>query len=657
MPTRDAANSPPGTPNPIVWTPDPAWARVCRLQRFIERQGLRDYDDLYRRSIEDPAWFWGEVAADLGLRWMRSYDRVLDTSRGIEWARWFAGGLTNLTDNALDRHLDTGAGGSTAVIWEGEDGGTRTLTYAELQAEVCRFASALRAMGIGRGDVAGVFMPLIPETVIATLALSRIGAIYVPIFSGFAAPSVATRLADCGAKLLITADGFQRRGVTVEMKRTADQAADLVPNIRNVIVVRRLGIPTPWTEGRDLWWDDLVRDRPDAAAAEPMDPEDPYMIIYTSGTTGRPKGTVHVHMGFPFKGAMDMAYCFDVGPGDRVFWYTDIGWMMGPWLILGTLWLGAAMFLYDGTPDHPGPDRLWEMVERHRVTTLGISPTAIRALMRHGPEPVRRHDLGSLRVLGSTGEPWNPESWQWYFEHIGGRRCPIMNYSGGTEISGGILCCDPLHPQAPAAFTGPIPGMAADVYDERGRPVRGAVGELVLTQPWPGMTRGFWRDPDRYVETYWSRWPGVWVHGDWVRADEDGFWFILGRSDDTLNIAGKRIGPAEVESALTAHPAVAEAAAIGVPHEIKGEVVVCFAVLRPGHEPGEELRQELKQAAAAHLGKALAPEDIRFVRDLPKTRNAKIMRRVIRARYLGLDPGDISSLENPQAVEEIPTLR
>jgi acetyl-CoA synthetase len=361
-------------------------------------------------------------------------------------------------------------------------------------------------------------------------------------------------------------------------------------------------------------------------------------------------------MGFPFKGAMDMGYCFDVRPADRVFWYTDIGWMMGPWLFMGTLLLGATMVLYDGTPDHPTADRIWEIIERHRVTVLGISPTLIRSLMRHGSDPPHRHDLGSLRILGSTGEPWNPEPWRWFFEHVGGGSRPIMNYSGGTEISGGILCCDLLHAQAPTAFTGPIPGIAADVYDEHGRPVRGAVGELVITQPWPGMTRGFWRDPQRYLDTYWSRWPDVWVHGDWVRVDEDGFWYILGRSDDTLNIAGKRIGPAEVESALTAHPAVSEAAAIGVPHEIKGEVIVCFAVLRPGHEPSDALVGELRKTAAAHLGKALAPEAVYFVLDLPKTRNAKVMRRVIRARALGQNPGDLSSLENPQAVAEIPVL-
>jgi acetyl-CoA synthetase len=650
------------TPRPssqtFAWTPDPQWARASQLQRFIERHRLGTYDALYARSIADPGWFWGAVADDLGLVWVEPFREVLDASRGIPWTRWFPGGRTNLTLNALDRHLAAGRGDHPAVIYESEEGHWRGLSYADLHREVEHLAAGLRRLGVGRGDIAGVFLPMIPETVIATLALSRIGAIYVPIFSGFAAPAVASRLADCRARLLITADGFPRRGHLIEMKPTADDAVARVGSVERVLVVRRAGNPVPWTPGRDLWWDEVASPgRPDGKPAV-MDAEDPFMIIYTSGTTGRPKGTVHVHMGFPFKGAMDMAYCFDVKPSDRVLWYTDIGWMMGPWLIMGALWLGATAVLYDGVPDYPAPDRLWGVVARHRVTVLGISPTAIRALMRHGDELPHRHDLSSLRILGSTGEPWNPESWQWYFEHAGGRRCPIMNYSGGTEVSGGILGCDLLHPQVPTAFTGPIPGIAADVYDEQGRSLRGTgtVGELVITQPWPGMTRGFWNDPQRYLETYWSRWPGVWVHGDWVRADPDGFWYILGRSDDTLNVAGKRIGPAEVESALTTHPAVWEVAAIGVPHPLKGEVIVCFVVLRSGYEPTDELRGALERVAVSQLGKALAPEDIRFVRDLPRTRNAKIMRRIIRARALGQDPGDVSSLENPQAVAEIPTL-
>jgi acetyl-CoA synthetase len=622
----------------------------------MDAHGLDTYEHLYRRSIDDLEWFWGAVASDLGLQWLRPYREVLDTSGGLPWTRWFIGGETNLTLSCLDQHVQAGRGAHPALVWEGEEGHVRSMSYARLLDEVCRFSAALRRLGVGRGDVAGIFMPLVPETVVATLALSRVGAIYVPIFSGYAAPAVASRLADCGAKLLVTADGFLRRGHPVAMKAVADEAAARVPSLTHVVVVRRLGQPVPWTPGRDLWWHELAQVSTTDRSPEVMDPEDPYLVIYTSGTTGRPKGTVHVHGGFPLKGAADLAYCFDVGPGDRVFWYTDLGWMMGPWLITGTLLLGATMVLYDGTPDHPAPDRLWALVERHGITVLGISPTAIRALMRHGPEAPHGRDLSTLRILGSTGEPWNPDPWRWYFEHVGGGHCPIMNYSGGTEVSGGILCCDLLHPQVPTAFTGPILGMAADVFDESGQRVRGAVGELVLKQPWPGMTRGFWGDPERYLDTYWSRFPGVWTHGDWVRVDDDGFWYILGRSDDTLNVAGKRVGPAEVESALTAHPAVSEAAAIGVPHPIKGEVVACFAVLRPGHQPSEKLRDALRECVVAQLGKALAPEAVHFVRDLPKTRNAKIMRRVIRARALGQDPGDVSSLENPQAVAEIPVL-
>jgi acetyl-CoA synthetase len=377
------------------------------------------------------------------------------------------------------------------------------------------------------------------------------------------------------------------------------------------------------------------------------------MIIYTSGTTGKPKGAQHVHCGFPIKGAQDMAHCFDLQPGDILFWFTDIGWMMGPWAISGALMLGATLFMYDGTPDYPNPDRVWDMIERHKITHLGISPTAIRSLMTAGDEWVTRHDMSSLHFLGSTGEPWNPDPWRWYFEKVGGGRCPIINYSGGTEISGGILACNSLLPIKPASFSAPVPGMAADVIDDEGNPVRGAVGELAIRGPWPGMTRGFWRDEQRYIETYFSRIPGIWVHGDWAQIDEDGYWYILGRSDDTIKVAGKRVGPAEVESAAVSHPAVSEAAAIGVPDELKGEVVVVFAILRPAFEPTDALRAEIGATITGQLGKSLAPKRVLFVKEVPKTRNAKIMRRVIKARYLGKDLGDISSLENPSALDEI----
>jgi acetyl-CoA synthetase len=377
------------------------------------------------------------------------------------------------------------------------------------------------------------------------------------------------------------------------------------------------------------------------------------MIIYTSGTTGRPKGAVHVHGGFPVKGAQDLAHAFDLRAGDALFWFTDLGWMMGPWAISGALLLGATLVLYEGVPDHPGPDRLWSIVARHRVTHLGLSPTVIRALLAHGTEPVRAHDLSSLRVLGSTGEPWNPGPWQWYFDEVGGGRCPVINYSGGTEVSGGIVSGNLITPIKPTSFGGPSPGTAADIVDGAGAPIRGEVGELVIRQPLPGMTRGFWNDPDRYVETYWSRFPEVWVHGDWASVDADGYWFIHGRSDDTLKVAGKRVGPAEVESAAVAHPSVIEAAAIGVPHEIKGEAIVVFCVLRRGETDDADLRAAVSKRVVDEMGKALKPDAVVVVQALPKTRSGKVMRRVVRAAYLGLDPGDLSSLEDPLTLEAI----
>nr|HID12303.1 AMP-dependent synthetase [Anaerolineae bacterium] len=375
--------------------------------------------------------------------------------------------------------------------------------------------------------------------------------------------------------------------------------------------------------------------------------------LYTSGTTGRPKGAVHTHCGFPIKATKDVMFGMDVHDYDTLYWMTDMGWMMGPWEVLGATLLGATMLFYDGAPDYPGPDRVWSLVERHGVSVLGVSPTLVRALMPYGDEPVRSHDLSSLRVTGATGEVWNPDPWMWFFETVCDRRVPIINYSGGTECSGGIVMGNVITPLKPCAFSGPVPGMAADVVDEEGRSVRGQVGELVVRGPWIGMTRGFWKDPERYIETYWSRFPDVWVHGDWALVDEDGLWYILGRSDDTIKVASKRLGPAEVESVLVSHPAVAEAAAIGVPHPVKGQAVVCFCVLQPGHAPGDPLAEALKGVVAQALGRPLQPQDVRFVSDLPKTRNAKVMRRVIRAAYLGEDPGDLSALVNPEIVEEI----
>src|SRR3990170_1752048 len=571
----------------IVWQPTREHIEQSRLVAFMRQHGIPDYAALHRRSVEDLTWFWDAVAKDLRLEWFQPYSRVLDTSRGIQWATWWIDGKFNYVHNCLDRHIAR-LGDKVACIAEREDGTIRHLTYREMLAETNRLANALRRLGIKKGDRVGIFMPMTAECAIATLAVNRIGAIYVPIFSGFAPNAVATRLQDAEAVALITADGGGR---------ALDRRAGSRLGRAHGAGVRRLS-----RRGHG-------RGRPAHA----------HLHLRDDGAAEghRPRARGIPHQGHNRPGLDDGA----VGDHRR----PDAG-------------------RYDGP-----------LRRRHRLprTRPALEPggPAQSHHARDLPDCGARPD--ALRRLGSTGEPWNPEPWMWLFEQVGRRRCPIMNYTGGTEIAGGILGCTVLHPQKPMVFTGPVLGMDADVYDENGQPVRGAVGELVVRQPWPGMTRGFWRDPERYLETYWSRWPNVWVHGDWAKVDEDGFWYILGRSDDTIKVAGKRVGPAEVESAVVAHPAVAEAAAIGVPDAVKGEAVVCFAVLRHWVERSEDLRAAIKRQVVEMLGKALEPKEVKFVNDLPKTRNAKIMRRVIRAAHLGTEPGDLSSLENPQAVEDI----
>ncbi|OLC21516.1 MAG: AMP-dependent synthetase [Chloroflexi bacterium 13_1_40CM_68_21] len=637
-----------------AWEPTARYLERSRLRRFAERHGHRDYASLLRWSTDDLEGFWRATERDLGIAWRVPYTHAVDQSRGMPWTTWWTGGRMNYVATAL-RHDPQRA----AVIAEGEEGAVRTLTYGELAEQVARFAAGLRSLGVRKGDRVAVFLPLTVECAVAVLAIGAIGAVFIPVFSGYGAEAIAGRLRDAEAQVLVCADGFYRRGAVVAMKETADEAADRAPSVAAVIVVDRVGRAYP-KRGRDVAWSEVTHEGAVLDIAD-TSAEDPFMVIYTSGTTGKPKGAVHVHGGFPVKAAQDLAHCFDLQERDVILWSTDIGWMMGPWLITGGLMLGATIVLYDGTPDFPDASRMWSMVERHKVTHLGISPTAIRGLMRAGEDPVRAKDRSSLFVLGSTGEPWNPDPWWWYFRNVGESRCPVINYSGGTEVSGGIVGCTTWTPIQPCSFSGPCPGMAADVVDERGRPVRGAVGELIIRKPWPGMTRGFWRDPhtaeSRYLATYWSRFENVWVHGDWARIDDEGFWYIEGRSDDTLKVAGKRVGPAEVESAAVAHPAVSEAAAIGVPHEIKGEVIVVFAVLRPGHQPAPELARSVQDKVAEILGKPLRPDGVRFVTQLPKTRNAKILRRVIRGAYLGKDDlGDLSALENPAAVDEVRAL-
>jgi acetyl-CoA synthetase len=637
----------------IAWRPTPDCIERSRLTAFIRAHGLSGLDELLRRSVQEPEWFWTAVLDDLHIEFYEPYERILDTSPGIAWTRWCVGGRMNIVHNCLDKWIGTEVEGRVALVCEDEDGTVQSLTYGELTREVNRCASALRRLGGRPGDRVALFMPMCPELVIAFFAAIKIGGIVLPLFSGYGPEAVAMRLRDAEASILFVADGFSRRGQRVDMKAVADLALDGSPSVRHVVVTPRLGEAVPLTAGRDQPWGALVGSGTDACPTEETGADDPLMIIYTSGTTGRPKGAVHTHCGFPIKAAQDMVHAFDVHAGDRMYWISDIGWMMGPWELLGMTILAGTVVTYNGALDYPGPDRLWAMVERHEVNLLGVSPTLIRALMPHGEAPVRRHRLASLRILGSTGEPWNPEPWRWLFDVVGGGQLPIINYSGGTEVSGGLVAGNVLTPLKPAAFAGPPPGIAADVVDEQGHPVRNQVGELVVRAPWIGMTRGFWRDPERYEQTYWSRFPGTWVHGDWAAVDQDGLWYILGRSDDTIKIAGKRLGPAEVESVLVEHPAVVEAAAIGMPDAMKGQSLACFCVLRSGNEGGPALADELAHLVAARLGKPLKPAVIEFVPDLPKTRNAKVMRRVIRAAYLGDALGDLSSLENPRAVEAI----
>lgn len=638
----------------FVWKPTSDYIDNANVTSFMRAHGIDDYFDLVERSQKDTEWFWDAVIKHLGIEFSKPFDTICEAPDGPQWPRWFVGGELNLTFNCVDRYaLSPETTNRIALLWEGEDGEVRDLTFGKLSAEVNRVANGLMDLGVGKGDTVGVYMPMIPEAIIAAYGIAKIGAIYLPIFSGFGPPAVSTRLKDAEAKVLFTADAFYRRGQRVAMKPAADEAVADSPSIEHVIVFNRFAdVETP-VGPEDLSWSAAFEGQSPELEAEGFDPETPFMIAYTSGTTGKPKGSVHVHGGFLVKISQEVAHQLDAKPDDILYWVTDMGWIMGPLEMVGGHSNGACVFMYEGAPNYPGPDRLWQMIENHRITILGISPTLVRALMPAGEEEVEKHDLSSLRILGSTGEPWNPEPYSWFSDVVGKGRLPIINLSGGTEVGACFLGQSPVIPTKNCSLGTPSLGMAMDVLNTDGEPVRGEVGELVCRKPWPSQTRGFWKSPERYIETYWSRWPDIWVHGDWASVDEDGYWFLHGRSDDTLNIAGKRIGPAEYESAAVDHPAVIECAAVGVPNEIKGTAVWCFCILRPGTDPTEELAAEIKQAIARELGKAFSPSEIKFVEELPKTRSAKILRRAIRAKIVGEEPGDLSSLENPSALEAI----
>jgi acetyl-CoA synthetase len=639
----------------VAWRPTPEYVEHANVTRFMRKHGIASIDDFRRRSIEESEWFWDAVVEDMGVEFTTPYERVLDSSGGIAWSKWFTGGHVNLTYNCVDRHALGDRAERLAIVSESEDGDVRKFTYAELKREVDAVAAGLRDLGIGKGDPVAVFMPMVAEAVIAAYAIAKLGALYMPIFSGFAPAAVAARLQDAQAKAIFTADGGLRRGSQALMKQAADEAVAEAPSVEHVIVYERLGADVPMTSGRDMTWAAL-RERglaaaPGGIACADTESEDVLMIAYTSGTTGRPKGAVHVHGGFLVKMASEAFYQADLHPDETLYWVTDMGWIMGPWEMVGAGCIGATVVLYEGAPDWPAPDRVWSSVEQHGVNVLGVSPTLIRALKSAGDEHPAKHDLSSLRIFGSTGEPWNPEPYRWLADVVGEGRRPIINISGGTEVGACFISPYPVEEIKVCSLGGASHGMDIDVFDPDGKPVRGKVGELVCKRPWPGMTRGIWNDPDRYIETYWSMYPDVWRHGDWALIDEEGDWFLLGRSDDTINVAGKRLGPAEVESVLVSHPSVVESAVVGVPHETKGEAIWCFCV--PADGVGDGVAEELGELVAAELGRPFKPSRIVFVDALPKTRSAKILRRAVRAVAIGEDPGDMSSAENPQALDQI----
>ncbi|MGD8860401.1 MAG: AMP-binding protein [Myxococcales bacterium] len=655
-----------------VWKPDRARIERAHVTRLMGNLGFaidpadpaqvaaraRAFVERSRRDIE---WFWDAAVGDMALQWQRPYDRLLDSSRGNAWADWFIGGQTNIALNCVDRHVQAQPE-KLALIAETEDGHVRRFTYAELGREVDRLAALLRSLGVTLGDRVACYMPMVAEVVFAMLATQKLGAIFIPIFSGYAPPAVRERLEEAGVRLLFTADGSMRRGKPFSLKTQADAAVQDLTCIDHVLVTRRVGegVDCPMRAGRDAFLDEALSSLPHDARADTavMDALSPALMLFTSGTTGKPKGTVHTHAGCLAQMGKEILYNFDLHAADVFWWFSDIGWMMGPWEIIGCFMHGGSIVIFEGAPDFPEPDRLWSSVEQHGVTTLGISPTAIRMLMRAGDDWVQRHPMRTLHTLGSTGEPWDEESYRWYFERVGRGRCPVINISGGTDIVGCFLAPLPIMPLKAASLQSPGLGMAVDVFDEDGRSVVGEVGYLVCTQPAPSMTRSLWDNDEKYIQTYWSKFPGVWNHGDWAMVDADGDWFLYGRADDTMKIAGRRVGPGEIEAALIAHDAVSEAAAIGVPDPLKGTEVVCFVVLHPGHTAGDALRAELSQAVVAALGKVDRPRDVLFTDDLPKTRSAKILRRLIQRKYLGeTELGNLDSVANPEALDAIAAAR
>jgi acetyl-CoA synthetase len=660
----------------VVHEPDEAFVESTNVAAFMREYGIDDYEELIERTTTtvegEPEsgvdWFWDELVDYLGIEFYEDYDEVRDDSEGPQFTDWYPGGELNVAHNVVDRHaaVNEERRNKVATIWEGEDGEVREITYHELHRQSNQVANALEERGIDTGDTVGLYMPMVPEVVSILYGCFKVGAIAVPIFSGFGVDAAATRISDSACSVLFTGDGFSRRGKPVYLKGAADDAIDEAGYVKDVIVFDRLGASdestehdVPWTDERDQWWADAIGTQDDDYETKSLESSQNSMLLYSSGTTGKPKGIVHTHAGVQTQCAKELHFGMDLKPADRFFWVSDIGWMMGPWTLIGTHTFGGTVFMYEGAPDYPEPDRFWEMIDRHKLTQFGISPTAIRALRKYGDDPLESYDLSSLRLLGSTGEPWDPESWRWFYDHVGGGEAPIINISGGTEICGCFLMPMPTEPLKSCTLGGPGLGMDIDIVDATGDSVKEnhERGYLVARDSCPSMTKSLWSGDERYLKTYWSRFDDMWNHGDWAQKDEDGFWFLHGRADDALNVAGRKVGPAEVEGALIDHDAVNQAAAIGAPDDTTGTAVVTYVILEDGVEESDDLREALRAQVGEELGKPFRPREVLFVDEFPKTQSGKIIRRAIEATYTGEDLGDMSSIENPDALEDLEDAR
>jgi acetyl-CoA synthetase len=616
-----------------------------KAQANLGSQAL--YKRLYSESVNTPEKFWGRQAREL-LEWRRPFKKVL--SWKLPHAKWFESGQLNVSENCIDRHLTDGRANKAAIIFEGEPGDVRTITYRQLHQEVCRMANALTSLGLKKGDRVAIYMPMVPEAAVAMLACARLGVIHTVIFGGFSSEAIKDRVNDCQARIIITADGGWRRGKIVELKANVDRALAGTPSVERVIVLKRTGQEVPMAEGRDIWWHDAVKGASAAHRAAAFGSEHPLYILYTSGSTGKPKGVLHSSAGYLLGVTLTMKYVFDLKDDDVYFCTADVGWVTGhSYVVYGPLSAGATVLMYEGAPNHPEPDRLWELIDRHHATILYTAPTAIRAFMRWGDDYVNRHRLDSLRLLGSVGEPINPEAWMWYHKVVGKGRCPIVDTWWQTET--GAIMVTPLPgitPLKPGSCAVPFFGVVPRVLDEKGNDVpKGSGGRLFLSKPWPSMLRTLWGDDERFKKQYWSELPGYYFAGDGARFDKDGYLWVVGRIDDVLNVSGHRIGTAEVESAIVSHPHVAEAAVVGRPDDLKGQALVCFVTLKNGVEASAALKDAIRAHVAREIGSLARPDDVRFAAGLPKTRSGKIMRRILKEIAAGgAVKGDTTTLED-----------